>query len=77
MPGIRVQFDEETWQALDQLAEDRMQNFQELADEAFSDLLLKHDRPTALRTASRRSAEDMHKPPPAASVTRARHRLWQ
>ena len=40
MPGKRVQFDDETWHALDLLARDRMQDFQELADEAFRDLLI-------------------------------------
>ena len=39
MPGKRVQFDPETWQALDLLARDQMKVFQELADEAFADLL--------------------------------------
>ena len=56
MPGKRVQFDDETWHALDLLARDRMQDFQELADEAFRDLLQKHGRPTDLRTALRQSA---------------------
>ena len=56
MPGKRVQFDDETWHALDLLAHDRMQDFQELAEEAFRDLLAKHGRPTDLRTALRRSA---------------------
>ena len=56
MPGKRVQFDDETWNALDLLAHDRMQDFQELADEAFRDLLAKHGRPTDLKTALRRSA---------------------
>jgi hypothetical protein len=56
MPGKRVQFDAETWQALDLLARDRMMDFQELADEAFRDLLRKHNRPTDLRTALRQSA---------------------
>lgn len=46
MPGKRVQFDDETWQALD-----RMMDFQELADEAFQDLLKKHGRPTDLKSA--------------------------
>jgi hypothetical protein len=55
MPGKRVQFDEETWQALDLLAHDRMQDFQELADEAFRDLLRKHGRPTDLKSALRQS----------------------
>ena len=56
MPGKRVQFDGETWHALDLLARDRMQDFQELADDAFRDLLAKHGRPTDLRTALRESA---------------------
>jgi hypothetical protein len=55
MPGKRVQFDEETWRALDLLAHDRMATFQELADEAFADLLRKHGRPTDLKTALRES----------------------
>jgi hypothetical protein len=38
MPGKRVQFDDETWQAIDLLARDRMIAFQELAEEAFRDL---------------------------------------
>jgi hypothetical protein len=56
MPGKRVQFDEETWQALDLLRRDSMKEFQELAEEAFSDLLRKHDRPVGLKAALRRSA---------------------
>ena len=56
MPGKRVQFDDETWHALDLLARDRMMDFQELADEAFRDLLRKHGRPTDLKTALRQSA---------------------
>jgi hypothetical protein len=56
MPGKRVQFDAETWQALDLLARDRMMDFQELADEAFRDLLRKHNRPTELISALRQSA---------------------
>ena len=56
MPGKRVQFDDETWMALDLLARDRMMDFQELADEAFRDLLKKHNRPTDLKGALRQSA---------------------
>jgi hypothetical protein len=56
MPGKRVQFDDETWAALDVLARDRMATFQELADEAFADLLRKHGRPTDLKSALRQSA---------------------
>ena len=36
-----VEFDEETWQALDLLGRDSMKTLQELADEAFRDLLRK------------------------------------
>jgi hypothetical protein len=74
MPGKRVQFDLETWHALDQLAKDRMQDFQELADEAFGDLLRKHGRPTDLKTALRQSVASMEKRPPAASAKRGRER---
>jgi len=69
MRGKRVQFDDETWAALDMLARDRMATFQELADEAFADLLRKHDRPTDLKSALRQSADVAA---PAAKSTRAR-----
>lgn len=48
MPGKRVQFDDETWSAIYLLARDSMRDFQELADEAFRDLLAKHHRPVGL-----------------------------
>ena len=56
MPGKRVQLDDETWHALDLLAREQMKDFQELADEAFRDLLRKHGRPLDLKEALRRSA---------------------
>jgi hypothetical protein len=56
--GKRVQFDLETWHALNLLARDRMMSFQELADEAFRDLLRKHGRPADLKEALRRSVGD-------------------
>ncbi len=56
MPGKRIQFDEESWAALDLLARDRMMTFQELAEEAFRDLLRKHNRPVDLKEALRKSA---------------------
>ena len=56
MPGKRVQIDDETWAALDMLAKDRMQTFQELAEEAFADVLKKHGRPVSLREALQKSA---------------------
>jgi hypothetical protein len=52
-----VEFDQETWQALDLLARDSMQTFQELSDEAYRDLLRKHGRPTDLKAALKASAQ--------------------
>jgi hypothetical protein len=52
----RVEFDAETWHALDRLARDRMSTIQELADEAFRDLQKKHRRPTTLKEMLRESA---------------------
>ena len=57
--GKRVTFDRETWNALDLMARDRMMTLQELADEAFRDLLKKHGRPTDLRSALKQSARDL------------------
>ena len=56
MPGKRVNIDAETWVVLDLLGRDRMATFQELADEAFADLLKKHGRPVGLKAALRKSA---------------------
>ena len=53
--GKRVAFDRATFMALDLYARDSMKSFQELADEAFADLLAKHNRPTDLKDALRRS----------------------
>ena len=52
-----IAFDDETWTALKLLGTDRMASIQELADEAFDDLLKKHDRPVSLRKALRDSAK--------------------
>jgi Antitoxin-like ribbon-helix-helix len=56
MIGKRVQFHDETWQELLLLASESMKTFQELADEAFNDLLKKHGHPANLKEALRRSA---------------------
>jgi hypothetical protein len=56
MPGKRIQVDEETWQAVDLLVRDQMKTFQELAEEAFADLLKKNNRPVDLKDALRKSA---------------------
>jgi hypothetical protein len=55
MPGKRIQFDAETLATLEALASDAMMDFQELADEAFRDLLRKHGRPVDLKDALKKS----------------------
>jgi hypothetical protein len=54
--GKRVEFDIETWQSLDLLVRERMMTFQELADEAFRDVLKKYNRPYDVRDALKKSA---------------------
>ena len=51
-----IAFDDDTFDKLRQLARDRMADFQELADEAFADLLKKHGIPIDLKDALRKSA---------------------
>ena len=51
-----IAFDRDTLDKLTQLARDRMGTLQELADEAFADLLKKHGIPIDLRDALRKSA---------------------
>ena len=65
-----VGFDEETWHALNLLSRESMKTFQELADEAFRDLLQKHGRPTDLKAALRESAHPSAVP---SAVSRGRH----
>ena len=57
-----VGFDEETWHALNLLSRESMKTFQELADEAFRDLLHKYKRPTDLKAALRESARSSGAP---------------
>ena len=56
MPRKLIAFDEETMNALTRLGRDRMATIQDLADEAFADLLKKHGVPVDLKDALRRSA---------------------
>ena len=51
-----IAFDDDTFDKLKQLGRDRMASLQELADEAFADLLIKHGIPVDLRDALRKSA---------------------
>lgn len=55
MPGKRVQLDDETWQAINAVARQSGKSFQELTDEAFTDLLKKHKQPIGIRAALKES----------------------
>ena len=54
-PRKLIAFDPSTLQALELLGRDSMKDLQDLADEAFRDLLKKHGRPTGLKEALRQS----------------------
>lgn len=51
-----IAFDEDTFDKLRQLGRNRMATIQELADEAFADVLKKHGIPIDLKDALRKSA---------------------
>jgi non-homologous end joining protein Ku len=51
-----IAFDDDTFDKLTQLGRGRMATLQELADEAFADLLKKHGIPIDLKDALRKSA---------------------
>lgn len=51
-----IEFAPELWLALEMLAKDTGRSVQELADEAFADLLGKYQRPASLKEALRESA---------------------
>lgn len=55
MVGKRVTFGDETWAAVNLLRQERRRSFQQLADEAFADLLHKHHRPADLKSQLRES----------------------
>jgi hypothetical protein len=67
-----IEFDPETWQAVTLLSRDSMKTLQELADEAFSDLLKKHRRPTGLKQQLRESARQIpaNDPEPGGAAAR-------
>jgi hypothetical protein len=68
----RIEFDPETWHALNQLGLESGKRLQDIAHEAFRDLLKKHRRPATLREALRESAR-MHPANDRPSATE--HRL--
>jgi hypothetical protein len=55
MVGKRVQLNDETWNAVNLLRQERRRSFQQLADEAFADLLAKHHQPADLKSQLRES----------------------
>ena len=72
-----IAFDEDTFDKLKQLGRDRMATFQELADEAFADLLKKHGIPIDLRDALRKSVrldDASDKAPPRRKAKKGRSR---
>jgi hypothetical protein len=70
----QIEFDRDTFVALSELAADRMASFQELADEAFSDLLRKHRRPVGLKAALKQSAAQSGNNDNVASLRPARRK---
>ncbi|MGH6681368.1 MAG: hypothetical protein ACREDL_21105 [Bradyrhizobium sp.] len=67
-----IEFDDETFDKLKQLARDRMATLQELADEAFADLLKKHGIPIDLKDALRKSAAQERRATGAARTKRTK-----
>jgi len=51
MVGKRVEFDDETWQAIQAIARETGKDFQALASTAFADLLKKHNQPVGFKAA--------------------------
>ena len=68
-----IEFDDQSLEALKLLGGDRMMSLQELADEAFADLLKKHGRPTSLKEALRESARRPRARQAKPRQTKARH----
>ncbi len=64
MIGKRVQFHEETYAAIDVLRAERRRSFQQLADEAFADLLAKHHHPADLKSQLKESTKPTPTPTP-------------
>ena len=53
--GKRVQFNDETWEAIEVVMHDTRSSFQDIADEAFADLLKKHKPPVGLMASLKES----------------------
>jgi hypothetical protein len=55
MLGKRVEFDDETWAVINLHRHERRRSFQQLAKEAFADLLEKYHKPVDLKSQLRES----------------------
>jgi hypothetical protein len=79
MPGKRVQFEDETWQAIEAVARGKRTSFQELADEAFDDLLKKYKQPVGLMASLSKRALGLHERPKTKSPARdgAEFAIWR
>ena len=69
-----IEFDEDTFAKLKQLGRDRMATIQELADEAFADVLKKHGIPIDLKDALRKSARGAAKAAPPGKTEKSNPR---
>jgi hypothetical protein len=70
-----IAFDEDTFAKLSELGRDRMATIQELADEAFADVLKKHGIPIDLRDALRKSAAPSRAAAPRNEPSKTRSRM--
>src|SRR4029453_18826745 len=61
MVGKRVQFDEETWQAIQAVTLQTGKSFQELASAAFAGMLKKHNQPVGFKAAPEASVTSRSK----------------
>ena len=59
--GKRLQFDRDTWNALDLLARDQMKDIGEITEEALRDLLMKYGRSADFREALKMSVKAVDK----------------
>jgi hypothetical protein len=62
MVGKRVEFDDETWEAIMAVARQRGRTFQQLADEAFGDLLRRFGQPVGLMASLKESVRTRVRP---------------
>ena len=69
--GKRLQFDRETWNAIDVMARDQMKSIEEITEEAFRDLLKKHGRSADFREQLKLSVRAAKRGTPSAAVSRA------